>query len=41
MEIDVGFAFDDIDTKMGVESKLRASFVLVAVPVCRSMRGRT
>jgi hypothetical protein len=41
VEIDVGFAFDDVDTKMGVEPKLRASFVLVAVPVCWSMRGRT
>jgi hypothetical protein len=40
VEIDVGFSFDDVDTKVGVEPKLCASLVLVAVPVCRSMRRR-
>ena len=40
VEIDVGLAFDDVDTKMGVEPQLRAGLVLVAVPVCRSMRRR-
>ena len=38
VEIDVGFSFDDVDTKVGVEAKLRPGLVLVAVPVCRSMR---
>ena len=40
VEIDVGFAFDDVDTKMGVVPKFRTGLVLVAVPVCRSMRRR-
>jgi hypothetical protein len=41
VEIDVGFSFDDVDTKTGVEPKLRTGLVLVAVPVCGSMRRRT
>jgi hypothetical protein len=41
VEIDVGFSFDDVDTKTGVEPKLRASLMLVAVAMCRSMRRRT
>jgi hypothetical protein len=40
VEIDVSLSFDDVDTKMGVEPKFRASLVLVAIPVCRSVRGR-
>jgi hypothetical protein len=40
VKIDVGFPFDDVDTKTGVEPKLRASLMLVAVPMCRSMRRR-
>jgi hypothetical protein len=40
VEIDVGFAFDDVDTKMGVETKFWTGPVLVAVSVCRSMRRR-
>jgi len=40
MEVDFCVAWDDVDTKVGVEPKLRAAMVLVAVPVCRSMRRR-
>ena len=38
VEIDVGLAFDDVDTKTRVEPKPCASLVLVAVPVCQSVR---
>jgi hypothetical protein len=41
VEIDVSVAFDDVDTQMGIEPKLPTALVLVAVPVCWSMRRRT
>jgi hypothetical protein len=41
VEVNVGVAYDDVDTKVGVEPKLRAALVLTAVPVCGSMRRRT
>jgi hypothetical protein len=41
VEIDVGLTSDDVDTETGVEPKLRARRVFVAVPVRRCMRRRT
>ncbi len=40
VEIDVGFAIDDVDTKMGVEPNFHTGPVFVAVTVRRSMRRR-
>ncbi len=41
VEVDVGFSFDDVDTKIGVEQNFHTGLVLVAVPVCWSMSRRT
>jgi hypothetical protein len=41
VEIDIGFAFNDVDTKIGVEQNFHTGLVLVAVPVCWSMSRRT
>jgi hypothetical protein len=40
VKIDAGFSLYDVDTKMGVEPKIRTGLVLVAVAMRRSMRGR-
>jgi hypothetical protein len=38
MEVDVGVAYDDVYTNMGIEPKLCATLVFVAVAVRRCMR---
>ena len=40
MEVDVGVAYDDVYVKVGIEPKLCAALVFVAVAVCRCMRWR-
>ena len=40
VEVDVGVTYDDVDLKAGIEPKLRAALVLVAIAVCRRMRRR-
>jgi hypothetical protein len=40
MEVDVGLAYDDVDIEVGIEPKLCAASVFVAVAVCRCMRRR-
>jgi hypothetical protein len=40
MEVEVGVAYDDVCTQVGIEPKLCAALMLAAVAVCRCMRWR-
>ena len=41
MEVDVGVAYDDVYTQVGIEPKLCTALVLPTVAVCRCMGWRT